>query len=105
MLAEPLAAGSGATIEAHRALGSALHGAGMALEATGADGRAMVAYRRPAGCASPWPAMNDLRRAAEAGHRNPAAYGYEPALGPLWARDDFRLLMLDLDFPADPFAR
>ena len=50
-------------------------------------------------------AMNDLRRAAEAGHRNPAAYRYEPALGPLRARDDFRLLMLDLDFPADPFAR
>ena len=49
--------------------------------------------------------MDDLRRAAEMGHRNPAAYRYEPALGPLRARDDFRLLMLDLDFPADPFAR
>jgi hypothetical protein len=32
-------------------------------------------------------------------------YRYEPALGPLRARDDFRELMRDLDFPADPFAR
>jgi hypothetical protein len=40
-----------------------------------------------------------------AGQLNPAAYRYEPALRPLQARDDFRLLTLDLDFPADPFAR
>ena len=50
-------------------------------------------------------AMNDLRRATQAGHRNRAAYRYEPALAPLRARDDFRLLMMDLDFPSDPFAR
>ncbi len=49
-------------------------------------------------------AMDDLRRAAPMGWRNPALYRYEPALGPLRARDDFRELMRDLDFPADPFA-
>ena len=50
-------------------------------------------------------AMDDLRRAASMGWRNPALYRYEPALGPLRARDDFRELMRDLNFPADPFAR
>ena len=39
------------------------------------------------------------------GYRNPAQYRYEPALAPLRGRDDFRLLLLDLAFPADPFAR
>ena len=29
----------------------------------------------------------------------------DPALDPLRSRLDFRLLMLDLEFPADPFAR
>ena len=44
-------------------------------------------------------------RAAAMGWRNPAIYRYEPALGPLRARADFRELMRNLDFPADPFAR
>ena len=48
--------------------------------------------------------MDDLRRAAAMGYRNPAVYRYEPALAPLRGRDDFRLLMMDLAFPADPFA-
>ena len=39
------------------------------------------------------------------GWRNPARYRYEPALGPLRSRDDFRELMRNLEFPADPFAR
>ena len=38
-------------------------------------------------------AMDDLRRTAAMGWRNPALYRYEPALGPLRARDDFRELM------------
>jgi hypothetical protein len=61
----------------------------------------------PAG-AAPGPAdraMDDLRRAAAMGWRNPAQYRYESALGPLRARDDFLELIRDLDFPADPFAR
>jgi hypothetical protein len=50
-------------------------------------------------------AIDDLRRAAAMGYRSPAAYRYEPALGSLRGRDDFHLLLLDLAFPADPFAR
>jgi serine/threonine-protein kinase len=50
-------------------------------------------------------AIADLRQSAAMGYRSPAAYRYEPALAPLRGRDDFRLLMLDLAFPADPFAR
>ena len=49
-------------------------------------------------------AMDDLRRAAAKGYRNAALYRYEPALAPLRGREDFRLLLLDLAFPADPFA-
>jgi hypothetical protein len=50
-------------------------------------------------------AIDGLRRAAAMGYRNAAQYRYEPALGALRCRDDFRLLLLDLAFPADPFAR
>jgi eukaryotic-like serine/threonine-protein kinase len=49
-------------------------------------------------------AMTDLRQAAAAGWRNPAAYRYEPALGLLRDREDFKLLMMDLAMPAEPFA-
>ena len=44
-------------------------------------------------------AMTDLRQAAAVGWRNPAAYRYEPALGPLRDREDFKLLMMDLARP------
>jgi serine/threonine-protein kinase len=49
-------------------------------------------------------AVASLREAAAKSYRNPAAYHYEPALHPLRDRPDFRLLMLDLTFPAEPFA-
>ena len=49
-------------------------------------------------------AIDDLRRAAAAGYRNPLYYQYEPALAPLRGREDFQLLMMDLAMPADPFA-
>jgi hypothetical protein len=45
-----------------------------------------------------------LRKAMSAGYRNYDAYRNEDALDPLRARDDFRLLMLDLAFPPEPFA-
>ena len=38
------------------------------------------------------------------GHRSHDAYRTEDALDPLRERDDFRLLMMDLAMPADPFA-
>ena len=50
-------------------------------------------------------ATADLRRAAAMGWRDLARCRYEPALAPLRGREDFRLLLLDLAFPADPFAR
>jgi hypothetical protein len=49
--------------------------------------------------------MDDLRQAAAMGYHSPAAFRYEPALGPLQGRDDFRLLLMDMAFPADAFAR
>jgi hypothetical protein len=49
-------------------------------------------------------AMNDLRQAIAAGYRSPAVYRNERALGPLRGRVDFKLLMMDLAMPANPFA-
>ena len=49
-------------------------------------------------------AIHVLRRAAEIGYRDSDAYRTETALVPLRNRPEFRMLMLDLDFPADPFA-
>jgi hypothetical protein len=46
-----------------------------------------------------------LHKAVGVGYRNPDAYRTEDALDPLRSRDDFRLLMMDLAMPADPFAR
>src|SRR5262249_62021230 len=50
-------------------------------------------------------AMALLRKAVEMGYRSPDAYRTEDALDPLRDRDDFRLLLMDLAMPADPFAR
>jgi serine/threonine-protein kinase len=49
-------------------------------------------------------AVRLLRRAASLGYRNPYAYRAEAALEPLSDREDFRLLLLDLAFPAEVFA-
>ena len=48
--------------------------------------------------------MTWVRRAVALGYRNPKAYRTEYALDPLRARDDFRLLMMDLTTPVEPFA-
>jgi hypothetical protein len=50
-------------------------------------------------------AMVLLRKVVAMGFRNAAAFRTEDALDPLRGRDDFRLLMMDLATPADPFAR
>jgi len=39
------------------------------------------------------------------GYRNPDLYRTESALDPLCTRPDFQVLMMDLAFPAEPFAR
>lgn len=49
-------------------------------------------------------AMAALQRAVAMGYRDSAEFRREPALDPLRGRDDFRLLMMDVDFPTDPFA-
>ncbi len=48
-------------------------------------------------------AMSWLRRAVALGYRNPDAYRNESALDPIRDRPDFRLLMMDLAFPTEPF--
>jgi hypothetical protein len=48
--------------------------------------------------------MDALRRAVDAGFRDFDRLQAEIRLDPLRARDDFRLLKLDIAFPAEPFA-
>jgi len=49
-------------------------------------------------------AMALLRKAVAMGDRDPGALRTEDALDPLRDRLDFRLLLMDLSFPAEPFA-
>jgi hypothetical protein len=49
-------------------------------------------------------AMGWLRRAVGVGYRNANEVRIESALDPLRSRDDFRLIIMDLAFPAEPFA-
>jgi serine/threonine protein kinase len=49
-------------------------------------------------------AVKLLHKAFGVGYRNLDAYRNEDALDPLRARDDFKLLMMDLAMPAEPFA-
>ena len=48
--------------------------------------------------------MDRLHRAVAMGYRNPDAYRTEEALDPLRDRPDFRLMMMDLAMPVEPFA-
>ena len=48
--------------------------------------------------------MSLLRRAVAAGFRDPVPFRTASELAPLRGRADFRLLLMDLDMPADPFA-
>ena len=49
-------------------------------------------------------AIAALSRASGMGYRNAHAWQTDSALDPLRSRDDFRLLMMDVDFPAEAFA-
>jgi hypothetical protein len=49
-------------------------------------------------------AMTSLRRAVDGGSRPPAHELAAPEFDPLRSRADFRLLLMDLAFPKDPFA-
>jgi hypothetical protein len=48
--------------------------------------------------------MTLVRHAVGVGYRNPDAYRTEDALDPLRHRDDFRLFLMDLAMPEQPFA-
>jgi hypothetical protein len=50
-------------------------------------------------------AMSLLRRAVGMGYRDAETYRTDPALEGIRDREDFRLLLMDVDFPKDPFAR
>jgi tetratricopeptide (TPR) repeat protein len=50
-------------------------------------------------------AMATLRRAVAAGWRDLTRLIADPGLAPIRSRPDFQLLVMDLAFPADPFAR
>ena len=49
-------------------------------------------------------AIAALSRAAGMGYRDVHAWRTDSALEPLRSRDDFRLLMMEVAFPAEPFA-
>jgi hypothetical protein len=48
-------------------------------------------------------AMDLLRQAVAMGHRDPVGFRAETALAPLRDRADFRLLLMDLEMPDEPF--
>ena len=50
-------------------------------------------------------ALGLLQSAASGGYRNVAHYRTEQALAPIRARPDFRLIIMDLDFPVKSFAQ
>jgi hypothetical protein len=49
--------------------------------------------------------MAILRRAIDAGFRDAPRLASDPELIPLRSRADFQTLRMDIEFPADPFAR
>jgi hypothetical protein len=49
--------------------------------------------------------MARLHQAVGLGYRSADIFRSEDALDPLRGRDDFRLLMMDVAFPDEPFAR
>ena len=50
-------------------------------------------------------AISLLRRAIESGYRKRAALESDPGWQPIRHRADFQMLLRDIDYPADPFAR
>jgi hypothetical protein len=49
-------------------------------------------------------ALEALRQACAAGYANLTSFQTDTDLDPLRGRDEFRLLMMDLAIPAEPFA-
>jgi hypothetical protein len=70
----------------------------------GLAGRAGSSVSAAEGSEEATRAMGWLLRAVGVGYRNTNEVRIESALDPLRSRDDFRLIMMDLAFPAEPFA-
>ncbi len=75
------------------------------MQLSGLAGRARSGVTAAEGKAAAAKAMDYLGRAVAVGYRNANEIRIESALDPLRSRDDFRLLMMDLAMPDDPFAR
>jgi tetratricopeptide (TPR) repeat protein/tRNA A-37 threonylcarbamoyl transferase component Bud32 len=71
----------------------------------GLAGRASSGVSADEGITDADAAMDSLRRAVGMGYRSPEIFRTEDALGPLRGRDDLRLLMMDVAFPVEAFAR
>ncbi len=72
---------------------------------TGLTGRALAGVSASEGKNEASRAIQGLGRAVAMGYRNANELRTESALDPRRSRDDFRLLILNLAFPAEPFAR
>ena len=81
-----------ATASCHAALAGLAGRAGSTVSAAEGDGAVTTA-------------MEWLRLAVAMGCRNVNELRVDPSFDPLRSRADFRLLMMDMMFPADPFAR
>ena len=71
---------------------------------SGLAGRAGSGVSAAEGVTAAEAAMALLRKAIEMGYRDVNSLHTEDALDPLRGREDFRLLMMDLEFPPEPFA-
>ena len=68
----------------------------------GADGSGVSAEQAPSEADA---AMALLHKAVAMGYRDADAFRGGGDLDPLRGREDFRLLAMDMAFPAEPFAR
>jgi len=74
------------------------------LASVAADPRSGLSASAPAAEAEADRAIAALRQAIAAGYRDFSKLNTDPDLAPLRSREDFRLLLIDLALPAEPFA-
>ncbi len=105
---------AGAAADLRRALGlydltkdspGFFEAAGCSAALAGLAGRAGSGVSAAEGNAAAARAVEKMRQAVSFEYRNVNQLRTESAFDPLRSRDDFRLLMMDVAFPIDPFAR